>query len=115
MHAVEVAFERIDVSGPEPAERSQPGFDLLQRLGLQTVETALGVHGRFHDTSLAQHPQMLRHGRLRHSKLTLDVADRLFRREQQAQDRAPVRLRDDFEDGLHVLYIPYRAYTSQGI
>ncbi len=29
MHAVEVAFESIHVSRPEPAERSQPGVDLL--------------------------------------------------------------------------------------
>jgi len=117
MHAVEVAFERIDVSGPEPTERSQPGFDLLQRLRFQPVETALRVDGRFHDPGFPQHPQMLRHRRLRHPKLTLDVADRLLRREQQAQDRAPVRLRDDFEDGLHALTCPtvnmlVKAYTT---
>jgi hypothetical protein len=31
MEAVEVTFERIDVSGPEPAEGSQPSIYLLQR------------------------------------------------------------------------------------
>ena len=30
LHAVEVAFESIYVSGPEPAERSQPGIHLLE-------------------------------------------------------------------------------------
>ena len=31
-HAVEVAFESIQVSGPEPAERSEPRIHLLKRL-----------------------------------------------------------------------------------
>jgi hypothetical protein len=52
-HAVEVAFESIYVSGPEPAERSQPGIHLLKRFRFQTVETALRVHRGFH--GLAQH------------------------------------------------------------
>src|SRR5207249_4502270 len=60
VHAVEVAFESIDMSGPEPAELSQPGIHLLQWLRLQSVETALCVHRRFHETGLAQHPQVLR-------------------------------------------------------
>jgi hypothetical protein len=29
IHAIEVAFESIYVSGPEPAEWSQPGIHLL--------------------------------------------------------------------------------------
>jgi hypothetical protein len=31
-------------------------------------------------------------------KLTLDLSHRLFRRDQKAQYRAAVRLRNDFED-----------------
>jgi hypothetical protein len=54
-HAVEVAFESIYVSGPEPAERSHPGIHLLKRFRFQTVETALRVHRGFHETGLAQH------------------------------------------------------------
>jgi hypothetical protein len=38
-----VALERIDVIGPEPAERSQPVIQLLERIRLQPVETALQV------------------------------------------------------------------------
>jgi hypothetical protein len=40
IHAVEVAFESIYMSGPEPAERSQPGIDLLKWFRFQPVETA---------------------------------------------------------------------------
>jgi len=79
MQAVEVAFESIHVSGPEPAERGQPGIHLLKWFRLQPVETALCVHRGFHETGVSQHSQVLRHGRLRHAKLTLDLSNRLLR------------------------------------
>jgi hypothetical protein len=75
---VEVAFESIDVSGPEPTELSQPGIEFLKRLRCQTVETALCVHRRFHETGVAQHSQVLGNGRLRHTKLALNLSHRLF-------------------------------------
>jgi hypothetical protein len=81
IHAIEVAFERIHVSRPEPAERSQPGSDLPKWFRFQSVETALGVHRGFHETGLPQHSQMLGYGGLRHSKLTLDLANRPLRRD----------------------------------
>jgi hypothetical protein len=59
IHAVEVAFESIYVSGPEPTERSQPSIDLLKWFRFQPVETALGVHRGFHETGLSQHSQVL--------------------------------------------------------
>jgi hypothetical protein len=36
-------------------------------------------------------------------------------RDQEAQYRAAVRLRNDFEYGFHVLYIRLIVYTCQGI
>jgi hypothetical protein len=59
IHVVEVAFESIYASGPEPAEWSQPGIHLLQWFWLQPVETALCVHRGFHEAGLAQHSQVL--------------------------------------------------------
>src|SRR5450755_1335330 len=59
IHVVEVAFESIYVSGPEPTERSQPGIHLLKWFRFQPVETALCVHRGFHETGLAQHTQVL--------------------------------------------------------
>jgi hypothetical protein len=59
IHAIKVAFESIYVSGPEPAELSQPGIHLLKWFRLQPVETALRVHRGFHETGLAQHSQVL--------------------------------------------------------
>ena len=58
-HAVEVAFESIYMSGPEPAELSQPGIQLLKRSWFQPVETALCVDRGLHKTGLAQHSQVL--------------------------------------------------------
>jgi len=54
-----MAFESIQVSGPEPAERSEPGIQLLKRFRSQTVETPLGVDLGFDETSLPQHSQVL--------------------------------------------------------
>ena len=59
IHAVEVAFESIQVSGPEAAELSQPGIHFLKWFRLQPIETALCVHRGFHETGLAQHSQVL--------------------------------------------------------
>jgi hypothetical protein len=59
IQTVEVAFESIYVSGPEPAERSQPGIHDLKRFRLQPVETALCVDRGFHETGLSQHSQVL--------------------------------------------------------
>ncbi|HXM44135.1 MAG TPA: hypothetical protein VN924_23065 [Bryobacteraceae bacterium] len=80
-----MAFEIVYVSGPEPAKRSQPGIHLLKWFRFQPTETALCVHRGFHETDLAQHSQVLGHGRLRHAKLTLDLSNRLLRRGQEAQ------------------------------
>ncbi len=59
IHVVKVAFESIDVTGPEAAELGQPLIDLLKWFGFQPVETALCVHCGFHETGVAQHAQML--------------------------------------------------------
>jgi hypothetical protein len=54
-----MAFESIYVSGPEPAEGSQPGIQFLKRFRFQPVETALCVHRGFYKTGLSQYSQVL--------------------------------------------------------
>ena len=75
VHTIKVAFESVQVSGPEPAELGQPRIQLLKWSRFQPVETALGVDRGFHETGVSQHSQVLRNGRLRHTKLTLDLPD----------------------------------------
>lgn len=77
-HAVEVAFESVYVSRPEPAKWGQPGVNLLKRFRFQPVETALRFNRGFHKTGLAQNSQVLGYGRLRQLKPALDLSDRLL-------------------------------------
>ena len=58
IHPIEVAFERIHVSGPEPAELGQPGIQLLKRRRFQSIDTALRVHSGFDEASFAQNAQV---------------------------------------------------------
>ena len=58
VHAVEVAFESIYVRGPEAAELSEPGVQLLKWFRFESVETSLCVHRGFHETGVAQHSQV---------------------------------------------------------
>ena len=108
-------LESIDVSGPETPERSQPGIEFLKRFRFQAVETPLGVNGRFHEAGIAQHAQVFGHHGLRHAKVALDFSYRLLRGNEQAQYRAAVWLRNDFEYRLHPFYILRRVYACQGI
>ena len=59
IHSIKVAFESINVSGPEPTELAQPGIYFPKWFWLQPVETALCVHRGFHETGVAQHAQVL--------------------------------------------------------
>jgi hypothetical protein len=81
-HSIEVTLESIYVSGPEPTELSQPGIHLLKWFGIEPVETALCVHCGFYKTSVAQHSEVLGHGRLRHAMLALDLSHRLLGQDQ---------------------------------
>ena len=58
IHPIEVAFESIQVSGPEPAELGQPCIQLLKRSWFQSIDTALRVHSGFDETSFAQNAQV---------------------------------------------------------
>jgi hypothetical protein len=58
IHAIEVAFERIEVSGPELTERSQPGIHLLKWFRSDAIETALRVNCGFDESGLAQYAQV---------------------------------------------------------
>ena len=79
IHSVEVAFEGIHMSGPEAAKLRQPAIKLPQWFRPQPVEAALCVDRGFNEAGFAQHPQVFRDGRLRHTKLVLDLSHRPLR------------------------------------
>ena len=115
IHAIEMAFESIDVSRPETAELVEPGIELLKRSGLEPVKAALRVDGGFDETGVAKDAKVLGDGRLRHAEFALDLADGLLVEGEKSEDRATVGLGDDLEGGFHVPNMPLRAYTCQGI
>ena len=115
MDAIEVSFQGIDVGRPEAAEWRQPLLDLLKRLRLQSIESALRIDGGFDESSFAEHPQMFGDRWLRHAQPSLDLADRLLRRDEQAEYGPPVRLRDNPKDRFHIANIRSTAYARQGI
>jgi len=110
-----MAFESIDMHRPETTELSEPGVELLEWPGLQAIEAALRVDGRFDEAGVAKDAEVLGDGRLGHAELTLDLANGLFVGSQEAEDRAAVGLGDDLECGFHGLYMPLHVYTCQGI
>src|SRR5580704_3981872 len=83
--------------------------------GLQPIEAPLCVDGRFDEAGVAKDTEVFGDGRLRHTELTLNLANRLLVESQEAEDRATVGLGDDLEGVFHVSYMPYDVYTCQGI
>ena len=115
VHAVEVPLKGIDVRGPETPELGQPHIDLLERFRPEPVKTALGVHCGFNEAGVAQHAQVLGHGRLGHTEPALDFPHGLVGRDEETEDGAAIGLGNDFEYGFHSSYIPQQEYTCQGI
>ncbi len=106
IHAIEMAFESVDVPRPETAELGEPGIELLKRSGLEPVEAALRVDGGFDEACFAKDAEVLGDGRLGHVELALDLTDGLLVESEEAEDRATVGLGDDVEGGFHGLYMP---------
>ena len=110
-----MAFESIDVNRPEAAELLEPGIELLKGSGLEPVEAALRVNGRFDEAGVAEDAEMLGDSGLGHAELTLDFTDGLLGTGEQGEDRATVWLGDDFEGVFHGPNMPSHVYTCQGI
>ena len=100
-----MTLEGIDVRGPEAAELRQPRIELLEGFRFEAVETALRVNGGFNKTGVAEDAEMLGDGGLGHAQAALDVSDGLLGGAEEAEDGAAVGLGNDFEGGLHILYI----------
>ena len=60
MHAVEMAFESAQVSGPEPAELCQPGVELLKGLWSKRVHPLRSIGTDLDEPRFVQDPEMPR-------------------------------------------------------
>jgi hypothetical protein len=96
-----MALKRINVGRPEAPEGRQPGVDLHERFGSNSIDAPLRLDARLHEAGLAQDAQVLGHGRLRNPQLALDLANGLFRRRQEAEDGPTVWLSEDRERRFH--------------
>ena len=92
-----MAFQVVEARGPPFAVGPQPCVELAQRIGAHAVDAPLGVDTRFHESRIAQHPQMLRHRGLAHRQRVDQIADRPFLGQQEVEDAAAVGLGQDFE------------------
>jgi hypothetical protein len=115
-HAIEVAFESVDVGGPKAPERSEPRVEFHERFRLDPVDPPLRVHSGLHKAGVSEHPEVLGDRRLWHSKLILDLAHGPLRGSKQAQDGPTVRFRDNAEGRFHYTsiyvlgYMPVKIY-----
>jgi len=112
---VEMAFERIEMRGPELTEWRQPGIHLLEWFRFEPVQTALCIHRGFYEASLTQHAQVFGYGRLRHAKLPLNVPHGLIGRDEKTEDCAAIWLSNNSKRRFHITYILVHVYTCQGI
>jgi hypothetical protein len=107
--------KRIQWLCPEPPIPVQPRVDLLQRRWIDGVEAAGAIRSHSRESTVAQHPEMLRHRRLGDPELGLhdgaDLAGRLLAVCEQFQDPAPHRITEDIER-MHADIISALPYIS---
>src|SRR5881275_947567 len=96
------AFECLEPGVPEPFEEVA---ELGEPLGTCPVEASGAVAPLAHEPRLLEDVQVLRDRRPRDVEVRRDLAGAELTVADEAQDRAPSRLRDGFECGLHVLYL----------
>ena len=60
---------------PKAAKLVEPGVHFLERPGIHGIDTARPIDANCRKPALAQHAQVLRHGRLRNTELPLDHLD----------------------------------------
>ena len=68
----DLSCQRVQARSPDAPEALEPYVDVLQRRRPQRVHALAPVRPDGREARLAQHPQMLRHGRLRNPELLLD-------------------------------------------
>ncbi len=82
---------------PVAFERRRPFVQRPDRLGVRAVEHVAPFAPDVHQADVAQHLQVLRHGRLPHPEAVDDVADGTFVGGEERKDVAPPRLGDGVE------------------
>src|SRR5271163_2769053 len=69
------AIEALEIAFPNASVPFDPDFELLQRRGAQCINAALRIHAHVHQSSVAEHAQMLRDLRLTEAQAMDHIAD----------------------------------------
>ena len=89
---MEEDVQALEVALPKTPVALQPSLQLLERGGPQSINAALRVHANVHQSSGAEHPQMLRDLRLAETQAKDQVTDRPRAVAQEFDDLKAVRL-----------------------
>src|SRR6266576_292716 len=96
------AFECLEPDVPEPLEEIP---ELDEPFGTRPVEASCAVASLAHEPRLLQDVQVLRDRRPRDVEVRRDLAGAELVLTDETQDRAPPRLGDGFQCGLHAPYL----------
>ncbi len=95
-------LEIVEASFPQGAERLGPISDGFYRLGAEPARPALCVTPLCDQTSMFEHPQMLRYGGLRQPEWCGELAYRSFAVGKAGKDRPPSRIAESGECPIKV-------------
>ena len=95
-------LEIVEPSFPQGAERLGPVSDGFYRLGAEPARPALRVTSLCDQTSVFEHPQMLRNGGLRQPERRGEFAYRSLAVSKTGEDRPPSRIAEGGECPIKV-------------
>jgi len=112
-----MAFESIEVRGPQLPVRLQPVVELGKWLGTDAVQPALRVGAYVDEPGVLQHAQVLRHRGLAETQALHEIADRPLSVAQELEDLQPAGLPERLEQAgrRHRPTITTRLYICQAI
>jgi hypothetical protein len=111
--SIQVSFERRKVRAPEAKVGSKPALQRPERVGLQPVDALLGRTLTGDEPRLAQHLEVLGHGRLVDPKVRAQLVHALASQLEQSEDVSSGGGGKHGEE-VHVrpgFYIPIQEYS----
>jgi hypothetical protein len=111
-----VSLEGVEATGPELAIGSEPGIDLYEGLGAQSVPAPLGVVADLDQAGVAEHAQVLGDPGLAQRKPLDQLAYGTLPLAEEVEDLPPPGLGHKLERRRHLgHYITRQLYNCQGI
>src|SRR6516162_1364137 len=90
-------FDAAQLMTPEALEGARPFVEWPDGFRVGAIEHSAAVAARAHETGLAEHAKVLRHGRLLELQAVHDVPDRTLLEREKVEDLSPTWLGDGVE------------------